>query len=266
MSTRPKVSGKVAVVTGSSRGIGLGIATRLAQDGFDIVINDVKQNQAGIDEAVAEMKKLGVRSIGFAADVTSEKETDALVAKTVEALGKIDVMVANAGIAAVQSLLESTEEDRRRMIDVNVHGLFNTYISAAKQMVKQGHGGRIIGAASIVAYDTFPLLGPYSASKFAVRGFTQVAAKEWAKYGIRVTAYAPGIVDTPMWDLIDDKLGKEMGLQKGEARKKYVDDLVLLGRLSVPADIGKLVSFLSSDDSEYITGQTIIADGGIRFA
>ncbi|KAI5476354.1 acetoin dehydrogenase-like protein [Pseudohyphozyma bogoriensis] len=272
MSTRSPIVDKVALVTGSSRGIGLAIALRLANDGYDVAINDIAANQAGIDAAVKQIEALGRRSVGVVADVSSSDETDAMVAKVVAALGKLDTAVANAGIAEVKvtldasPILETTEADRKRMLDVNIHGVFNTYISAAKQMVKQGHGGRILGAASIVAFNTFPMLSTYSASKWAVKGFTQASAKEWAKYGIRVNAYAPGIVDTPMWDLIDRELGKHMGLAKGEARKKYVDDLIILGRVSVPDDVAKLVSFLASEDAEYITGQTMITDGGTAFA
>lgn len=159
-----------------------------------------------------------------------------MVSRTVAALGHLDTLIANAGIAEVKPILDTTPAERQRMFDVNCGGLMNSYISGAKQMVAQGTGGRIIGAASIVSFNTFPMLGTYSASKWAVKGFTQVAAKEWAvsfspsshkadpapvssasadtpssqKYGIRVCAYAPGIVDTPMWDLIDHELGKDV--------------------------------------------------------
>lgn len=175
-----------------------------------------------------------------------------MVSRTVAALGHLDTLIANAGIAEVKPILETSPAERQRMFEVNCGGLMNSYISAAKQMVVQGSGGRIIGAASIVSFNTFPMLGTYSASKWAVKGFTQVAAKEWAvsrfsfctrqrrssdlapdpatslllspapwttltlsssqKYGIRVCAYAPGIVDTPMWDIIDRELGKDVRL------------------------------------------------------
>jgi len=118
---------------------------------------------------------------------------------------------------------------------------------------------------SIVAYKPFPLLSHYSASKWAVRGFTQAFAMEMAEHKITVNAYAPGIVGTAMWDLIDEELGKKKGLEKGETIKKYVNDLTALGRVSEPEDVSKTVSYLASPDSDFMTGQTLIIDGGIIF-
>jgi len=158
-----------------------------------------------------------------------------------------------------------SEDDVRRMFEVNVFGVFNCYSAAAKQMIKQGGGGKLIGAASIVAYKPFALLSHYSASKWAVRGFTQAFAMEMAEHKITVNGYAPGIVGTAMWDLIDEELGKKTGAKKGDTIKKYTDDLIALGRTSVPEDVGKTVSFLASPDSDYMTGQTLIIDGGIIF-
>jgi NAD(P)-dependent dehydrogenase (short-subunit alcohol dehydrogenase family) len=132
-------------------------------------------------------------------------------------------------------------------------------------MISQGSGGKLLGAASIVAFKPFPLLSHYSASKWAVRGMTQAFAMEMAEHKITVNAYAPGIVGTAMWDLIDEKLGEKTGAKKGETIKKYTDDLIALGRTSVPEDVASTVSFLASKDSEYMTGQTIVIDGGIIF-
>ena len=125
---------------------------------------------------------------------------------------------------------------------------------------------KILGAASIVAFKPFPLLAHYSASKWAVRGFTQVFAMEMAKHKIRVNAYGPGIVGTAMWDLIDEKLGEAEGRPKGESVKKYSSELTALGRTSVPEDVGDVVGgFMASKDSDFVTGQTILIDGGIIF-
>jgi len=137
--------------------------------------------------------------------------------------------------------------------------------AAAHQFIDQGTPGKLIGAASIVAFKPFALLGHYSASKWAVRGLTQVYAMELASHGITANAYAPGIVDTAMWELIDDGLAKKEGKAKGDMIKKYSEELISLGRTSVPEDVAKLVSFLASSDAEYITGQTYIVDGGIIF-
>jgi len=181
-------------------------------------------------------------------------------------------MVANAGIAQVAPMLEISDADVERMFSVNFMGVWHCYTKAAKQMIAQGDvpegstGYKIIGAASIVAFKPFPLLSHYSASKWAVRGLTQVTAMELAKYKIAVNAYAPGIVGTAMWDLIDEKLGEQEGRAKGESVKKYSSDLTAMGRVSVPDDVGKVVGgFLAGKDSEFVTGQTIVVDGGIVF-
>jgi len=205
---------RTVIVTGSARGIGKAIALRLAADGFDVCINDIPANKAGIDETVKEIEALGRSSYGHAADVSKLSEVQGLIEASVKTLGPLNVMIANAGIAQVKSLLDLTEDDVKRMFDINVFGVFNCYSAAAKQMIKQGGGGKIIGAASIVAFKPFPMLSHYSASKWAVRGFTQAFAMEMAEHKITVNGYAPGIVGTAMWDLIDEELGKKTGAKK----------------------------------------------------
>tara|TARA_R110002003_G_scaffold45_12_gene3553 strand:+ start:7006 stop:7482 length:477 start_codon:yes stop_codon:yes gene_type:complete len=137
--------------------------------------------------------------------------------------------------------------------DAPVNGVFNCYSAAARQMISQGSGGKLLGAASIVAFKPFPLLSHYSASKWAVRGMTQAFAMEMAEHKITVNAYAPGIVGTAMWDLIDEKLGAKTGAKKGDTIKKFTNDLIALGRTSVPEDVASTVSFLSSKDSDYMS-------------
>ncbi|MBO0595389.1 acetoin reductase [Nesterenkonia sp. E16_7] len=256
---------RVAVVTGAGRGIGRGIAERLGRDGLHVVVADLPGMQEGAEETAETIRQAGGQASAAEVDVTDEASTDALVRSAVAAGGSLDVFVANAGIAQVQSLLDYSVEDFQKVMDVNVTGVFLSYRAAARQMKEQSSGGKIIGAASIVAFRPFALLSPYSASKWAVRGMTQAAAMEWAKYGITVNAYGPGIVGTAMWDLIDEKLAEEEGLQKGEAIKKYAGD-ILLGRVSVPDDVASLVSFLASKDSDYVTGQTMLVDGGMQFS
>lgn len=229
------------------------------------IATDLPANQAGIDSVIAEIEKLGRRAHGHAADVSTRGAVDELVEASVKALGPLSTMVANAGIAQVKPALEVTEEDLRRMFEVNVFGVHNCYASAATQMIKQGGGGKIIGAASIVAFKAFKMLSHYSASKFAVKGFTQAFAQELAEHKITVNAYAPGIVGTAMWDLIDDELCKQNDLPTGSRITKMSDQLISLKRTSVPEDVAKMVSFLSSPDSDYVTGQTMLCDGGIIF-
>lgn len=256
---------EVAVVTGAARGIGEGIAKRLGRDGLHVVVADLPTMQEGIDSTVAAITDAGGTATGARVDVTDEDSVEALVSTAVAAGGRLDVFVANAGIAQVQELLEYSAADFQKILDVNVTGVFNSYRQAAKQMISQGHGGKIIGAASIVAFRPFALLGPYSATKWAVRGLTQAAAMEWAEHGITVNAYGPGIVGTAMWDLIDEKLAAKHGQQRGEALAENAA-AIHLGRVSVPDDVARMVSYLASEDSDYVTGQTMLVDGGMQFS
>jgi len=263
-------SGKVAVVTGSARGIGKAIVLRLAKDGHDVAVNDIAAMEEEGQATVKEIEALGVKSKFYAADVSNFDDVHKMIDTVLEEFGGLDIVVANAGIAQVKPLLEVTAEDFERMMAVNLNGVFNTYVAGAKALIRnKTKEGRIIGAASIVAFRPFPLLSPYSASKWAVKGLTQGAAMEWAKYDIRVNAYAPGIVGSKMWDLIDDGLGKIAGsATKYEQRDHYVKSLIHLGpgRISVGDDVAKVVSFLAGPDSEYMTGQTVVVDGGMQFA
>ncbi|EUC41299.1 hypothetical protein COCMIDRAFT_106549 [Bipolaris oryzae ATCC 44560] len=256
---------RTAIVTGSARGIGKAIALRLANDGYDVCINDIAANKSEAEQVAKEIQDIGRKSIVYTADVSNLSEVQSLVQASVSELGSLNTMVANAGIAQVKGLLDLTEQDFKRMFEVNVYGVYNCYSTAAKQMISQGTGGKILGAASIVAFRPFPLLSHYSASKYAVRGLTQAFAMEMAQHKITVNAYAPGIVGTAMWELIDEKLGEITGAKKGETIKKYTQDLIALGRTSVPEDVSSTVSFLCSKDSDYMTGQTIVIDGGIIF-
>ena len=255
---------RVALVTRAARGIGRGIALRLADDGLNVAVNDIEANGDELDGVAEEIRGKGRRTASITADVSEPHEVQSMVRRVADELGQLDVMVANAGVAQVISLLDLTPEDWDRMMSINLRGVFLCYQAAAKQMIDQG-GGKIIGAASIVAYRPFPLLGHYSASKWAVRGLTQAAAMEWAQHGITVNAYCPGIVGTAMWDEIDEKLAENEGLQKGEAIEKY-SDLIALGRVSVPEDVASFVSYLASKDSDYMTGQSVMIDGGIQFS
>lgn len=258
-------TGQVALVTGASRGIGHAIALRLAEDGLDVAVNDIAANKSALDAVAEEIRNKGRRSLVVAADVSEPSEVKNMVAEVAREMGSLNVMVANAGIAHIEGMLDLDVADWDRVMSVNLRGVFLCYQAAAKQMVAQGTGGKIVGAASIVAYRPFALLGPYSASKWAVRGLTQAAAMEWAKHGITVNAYCPGIVGTEMWELIDEKLAEEEGLKKGEALEKYSGSIAL-GRVSVPEDVAKYVSYLASPDSDYMTGQSVMIDGGIQFS
>ncbi|KJX99228.1 diacetyl reductase like protein [Zymoseptoria brevis] len=262
--------GRVAIVTGSARGIGKAIALQLATDGYDVAINDIQANQDIAEETAKEIEALGRKSTVVLADVSKLAEVEEMIQKAVNDLGPLNTFIANAGIAQVKGLLELTEEDFQRMFAVNVFGVQNSCQAAAKQLIKQGNcradaPGKIVTCASIVAFKPFPLLSHYSASKWAVRGLTQAYAMELADHHITVNAYAPGIVGTAMWDLIDEKLGEATGAKRGETIKKYTHDLIALKRTSTPEDVAKLVSFLGDPKSDYVTGQTQVVDGGIIF-
>jgi meso-butanediol dehydrogenase/(S,S)-butanediol dehydrogenase/diacetyl reductase len=254
-----KLKDKIAVVTGAGRGIGRGIALRLAQDGADVVVND--KNADNVRKVADEIRALGRRTMAIVADVSIEKDVNDMIGKVVAEFGRLDILVANAGIANIKLSIEMTQEEWDRVFAVNARGVFLCDVAAAKQMIKQ-KSGKIINCASIAAHSGFSMLAAYSASKFAVRGFTQALAKELGPYNIQVNAYCPGIVGTDMWDLIDEKMGPYLGMAKGEVLKEYTK-LITAGRVETPDDVACFVSYLASSDSDYMTGQSIMIDGGI---
>ncbi len=176
----------------------------------------------------------------------------------------LDVFVNNAGIDQVAPLLEVTEKDLESMYKVNVFGTLYGIQAAAEQMKKQEGRGKIINAFSIAGHKGYSLLGTYSSTKFAVRGFTQTAAQELAQFNINVNAYCPEIVGTSMWDRIDDKMVDYMDLEPGEAFKQFSEGITL-GRSEEPTDVANFVSYLASSDSDYMTGQSVLIDGGVEF-
>ncbi|MEG0278572.1 MAG: acetoin reductase [Morganella sp. (in: enterobacteria)] len=256
------LTGKVVLVTGAAQGIGRGIALRLAKEGADIALVDLKE------ESLAKVKKeveaLGRKTVTLVADISQRDQVFAAVEKAEKALGGFDVMVNNAGIAQVKAIEDVRPEDMERIFRINVDGTMWGIQAAAAKFKARGQKGKIINASSIAGHDGFALLGVYSATKFAVRALTQAAAKEFASSGITVNAYCPGIVGTDMWVEIDERFSEITGAPKGETYKKYVDGIAL-GRAQTPDDVAALVSFLASDDSDYITGQAILTDGGIVY-
>ena len=249
-----KITGKVALVTGGGQGIGRAIALRLASDGADVAVADLDREKAG---AVAdEVRALGRKSVALAADVSDRDQDYAAVETAPRELGGFDIMVNNAGIAQVMPLEDVRPEDMALILRVNVGGVVWGIQAAAAKLRALGHGGKIINAASAAGHDGAAMLGVYSATKFAVRGLTQAAAQELARFGITVNAYAPGIVGTGMWELIDEKLSEYNGAPRGENFRKYAES-VALGRPSTPEDVASFVSYLAGPDSDYMTGQAI---------
>ena len=251
---------KVALVTGAGMGIGNAIAQRLARDGFAVAVNDISTDVA--NAAAAELRSAGATAAGVQADVSDREQVFAMVDKVVAELGRLDVMVSNAGIVQVDPILAITEADFDKLFAINVKGVLWCAQAAAQQMIAQGEGGKIINAASSASHRSNAVLGTYGASKFCVRALTQVMAQEFAPHGITVNAYCPGIVDTGMWDTIDSRAAEVMQIPVGAMKEKVLGGIAL-GRLQTPGDVANFVSFLASEDADYITGQNMLTDGGM---
>lgn len=254
---------RVAVITGGADGLGKGIAQRLAADGMAVVLSDLNARQLAATRKQFEDAGYAVET--FKGDVSRLEDQKALVAKAVKAFGRLDVFVNNAGIEQVKPLDEVRPNDLDKIFRINVNGVLYGMQAASAQMRKQkGSIGKIINACSIAGHESYEMLGIYCATKHVVRSLTQTAAKEYAKYKITVNAYCPGVAGTSMWDRIDAAMSKYMGTKPGEAFQKFSEG-ILMGRTQEPEDVSNLVSFLASTDSDYITGQAIITDGGMVF-
>ncbi len=211
-----------------------------------------------------EVRDLGRRAVTVTADVGDRAQVADAVDRTVAELGGLDIMVNNAGIALVGPLSEMTEEQVARIWRVNVDGVLWGIQAAAASFLARGVRGRIVNASSIAGHDGFEMLGVYSATKFAVRGLTQAAAKEYASAGITVNAYCPGVVGTDMWVDIDQRFADLTGAPKGATYEKFVGGIAL-GRAETPEDVAGYVSFLAGPDAAYMTGQSGLIDGGLVY-
>ncbi|KMO76121.1 acetoin reductase [Mycolicibacterium obuense] len=256
------INGKVALVTGAGRGIGRGIALRLARDGADVALVDVTAD--GIETVADEIAEIGSKSTTFVADVSDRDQVFAAVDHTASALGGLDIMVNNAGIALVGPLVDVTPDELKKLWAINVDGVLWGIQAAVAQFKKAGTKGKIINASSIAGHDGFAMLGPYSATKFAVRALTQAAAKEHAADGITVNAYCPGVVGTDMWVEIDKRFAELTGAAEGETYDKFVGGIAL-GRAETPDDVAGFVSYLAGPDADYMTGQAGLIDGGLVY-
>ena len=240
------LSGKVAIVTGSARGIGREIALRLAEAGANIVISDI----AGAESAAEEIKKMGRQSLAINADVSSTADVANLVEKTAGEFGRIDILVNNAGIARDQLLLRMSDEDWETVLNVNLKSVFLCTRAVLRQMIKQ-RWGRIVSISSIVGIVGNPGQANYASSKAGIIGFTKSIAREVGSRGITVNAIAPGFIVSKMTDQLSEE-------QKGEMLKR-----IPLGSLGTPRDVAEAVAFLASEEARYITGQVLGVDGGL---
>ena len=256
------IEGKVVLVTGAGQGIGRAIALRLAKDGAHIAIVDVDDTK--LQEVAEGVKKLGRKATTFKADVSKRDQVYAAIEHAEKTLGGFDVMVNNAGIAQVQPIADVTPEEVDQILKVNIQGVLWGIQAAAKKFQQRKQKGKIISASSIAGHEGFAMLGVYSATKFAVRALTQVAAQEYASEGITVNAYCPGIVGTDMWVEIDQRFAELTGAEVGATYKKYVEGIAL-GRAQTPEDVAAFLAFLAGPDSDYMTGQAPIIDGGLVY-
>ena len=261
------LEGRVALVTGAARGIGRGIALRLARDGAAVALVDTRAD--GIERVAGEISEIGSKTTTFVADVSDRAQVFAAVDHAAAALGGFDIMVNNAGIALVGPVGEVTPEEANRVWSINVNGeLWGIQAAVAKfkelDNQHQGKISKIINASSIAGHDGFGMLGVYSASKFAVRALTQAAAKEHAADGITVNAYCPGVVGTDMWVEIDKRFAELTGAAEGETYDKFVGGIAL-GRAETPEDVAGFVSYLAGTDADYMTGQAGLIDGGLVY-
>lgn len=244
------LSGKVALITGSARGIGKAIALELANHGANIVINDILTENE-INKTLKEIKRSTNKTIGIKADITKLDEVESMVKEIINKFGKIDVLINNAGITRDSLLIRMKEEDWDAVININLKGTFNCSKTVAKYMMREKKGGKIVNISSVIG-----LIGNigqtnYAASKAGIIGLTKSMAKELALRNINVNAIAPGFIETDMTKKLPEKVRQDLQQQ------------IPLKRLGIVEDVAKAVYFLVSDAANYITGQVINVDGGM---
>lgn len=242
-------TGKVAIVTGSGRGIGKAIAMKLAENGATLVINDVGDS-APAEQTAAEIKNLNRQVTVIMADVSSSADVTRMVETAIATYGKVDILVNNAGITRDQLTMKMTDEEWDKVLAIDLKSVFLCTRAVLRPMLKQ-RSGRIISMSSVVGIIGNAGQANYAAAKAGIIGFTKTIAKEVASRGITVNAVAPGFIDTPMTQVLP------------EERKQALMANIPLGYLGTPRDIAETVAFLASEEARYITGQVIGVDGGI---
>ena len=254
-----RLEGKTAIVTGGAQGIGRATAKRFAADGASVVIGDLQEEGA---QAVAkEITDAGGQALGIALDVRDQAQVRTVMDQAVEQFGGVDILMNNAGVIRITPFLEITEEEWDLLFDVNCKGLLWCAQAAARQMIKQGRGGKIINVASQAGRRGEALVLTYCASKATVISMTQSMGLALAEHKINVNAIAPGIVDTPLWESNDRRFAELLGMEVGEPKRTFVKSIPL-GRIEQPEDVAGVAAFLASSDADYITQQCYNVDGG----
>ncbi len=260
-----RVRDRVCIVTGAAQGIGRAIGEALLDEGASVCFADLNGDKVAA-VAEANRSRLNGRSGNVTStqlNVTDREQVRAMIAHTVEAFGRLDVKFNNAGVNKPMNFMDVTEENWNFIMGVNGLGCMIGMQEAARQMIAQGTGGKIINTASIASRQGFDNVAPYCASKFAVVALTQSGARDLAKHNITVTGFAPGVVATEMWEQVDKDL-MEIGAAErpGQAMEQFAAD-ILKGRVATPHDITGTTTFLASKESDYMTGQIVMIDGGM---
>lgn len=250
------LEGKVALITGAGSGIGRGTAERLAREGANICIADI--DMEGAEHTASTVREFGRDAYVVKTNVASKEQIQDAADRCVKELGRLDVAVANAGIARGGSVLELSLKDWQDQVDINLTGVFLTVQAAAQRMVAAGNGGRIICMASLAAETTGAGSWAYSATKAGVRMMVRGWAQELGVHGITVNAIGPGVIDTP--------LAHGLAGDEGGPIRSALEQRTPVGRSGRPADIAGLIAFLSGPDAEFMTGSYLIMDGGLRDA
>lgn len=257
------LNGKVAIVTGAGSGIGQAIARRLSLEGAVVVAADL--NRSAAEKLVEELKGLGRRGLAVEMNVTVKRDAEDMTRQCLKNFGQVDILVNNAGAGSLGLIVNQTEEDWERPIQVNLKGTFLCSQAAAKEMIPRKQG-RIINISSVSGKSGEEFIGPYCASKFGVIGLTQTLAKELARYSINVNAVCPGYIWTPMWAEMAKWFKESFPALEGKSPQEIFENRVKsvtpLRRPQTAEDIANLVAFLVSEEARNITGQAINVDGG----
>ena len=251
-----RLEGRVALITGSARGIGRSFAERYLDEGAKVIIADIN-----IEQAIRTAEALGNNCIAIGLDVTSQESIDDCVTEAIKQLGKIDILINNAALFSASPIVEIERNDYDKLYAVNVSGSLFMLQAVAKHMIERGEGGKIINMASQAGRRGEALVAVYCSTKAAIISLTQSAGLDLIKHGINVNAISPGVVDGEHWDMVDTFFAKYENLQPGE-KKEQVGKSVPHGRMGVAEDLTGMAVFLASSDADYIVAQTYNVDGG----